>query len=111
MSAALAPLAAAPGWLVARPIAHRGRHDRAGGVIENSLAAYDRMSSTCVGLTWVRPRATFTSTMKYTTRVTMMRRGTSLVMANMLLSTATNTKIGMAFNAMASGVTISPSTL
>lgn len=34
-----APLAAAPDWLVARPIAHRGLHDRAGGVIENSLAA------------------------------------------------------------------------
>lgn len=39
MSAALAPLDAAPDWLVARPIAHRGLHDRAGGVIENSLAA------------------------------------------------------------------------
>ncbi|WP_372426401.1 glycerophosphodiester phosphodiesterase family protein [Salinarimonas chemoclinalis] len=30
---------AAPGWLVARPIAHRGLHDRAAGVIENSRAA------------------------------------------------------------------------
>jgi len=39
MSAAQAPLAAAPDWLVARPIAHRGLHDRTGGVIENSLAA------------------------------------------------------------------------
>lgn len=29
----------APGWLTARPIAHRGLHDRAGGVIENTLAA------------------------------------------------------------------------
>ena len=29
----------APGWLTARPIAHRGLHDRAGGVVENSLAA------------------------------------------------------------------------
>ncbi|MBX9760440.1 MAG: glycerophosphodiester phosphodiesterase [Beijerinckiaceae bacterium] len=28
-------------WLVARPIAHRGLHDRAGGVIENSLVAAD----------------------------------------------------------------------
>lgn len=28
-----------PGWLVGRPIAHRGLHDRAAGVIENSLAA------------------------------------------------------------------------
>ncbi|WP_349368543.1 glycerophosphodiester phosphodiesterase family protein [Salinarimonas sp.] len=34
-----APLAAAPDWLTARPIAHRGLHDRAAGVIENSLAA------------------------------------------------------------------------
>ncbi|MGP9820830.1 glycerophosphodiester phosphodiesterase family protein [Salinarimonas sp. NSM] len=33
------PLEAAPGWLVARPIAHRGLHDRAAGVIENSRAA------------------------------------------------------------------------
>lgn len=29
----------APAWLVARPIAHRGLHDRARGLIENSLAA------------------------------------------------------------------------
>ena len=31
----------APAWLTARPIAHRGLHDRARGVIENSLAAAD----------------------------------------------------------------------
>ena len=35
-----------PGWLTARPIAHRGLHDRAAGVIENSpsaaLAAIDK---------------------------------------------------------------------
>ncbi len=29
----------APGWLVARPIAHRGLHDRARGLVENTLAA------------------------------------------------------------------------
>jgi glycerophosphoryl diester phosphodiesterase len=29
----------APDWLIARPIAHRGRHDAAAGVIENTLAA------------------------------------------------------------------------
>ncbi|WP_428977771.1 glycerophosphodiester phosphodiesterase family protein [Lichenibacterium minor] len=29
----------APDWLVRRPIAHRGLHDRAAGTIENSLAA------------------------------------------------------------------------
>lgn len=29
----------APDWLVGRPIAHRGLHDRAAGVIENSLSA------------------------------------------------------------------------
>ena len=29
----------APAWLVARPIAHRGLHDEAKGVIENTLAA------------------------------------------------------------------------
>jgi len=29
----------APAWLVATPIAHRGLHDRARGVIENSIAA------------------------------------------------------------------------
>ena len=34
----------------------------------------------------------------------MMRRGISLVMEYMLLSTATNTKIGTAFSAIASGV-------
>jgi glycerophosphoryl diester phosphodiesterase len=27
-------------WLTARPIAHRGLHDRAGGVIENSMSAF-----------------------------------------------------------------------
>lgn len=32
-------LGAAPAWLTARPIAHRGLHDRAAGRIENSLAA------------------------------------------------------------------------
>lgn len=31
----------APGWLVSRPIAHRGLHDRSKGIIENSLSAAD----------------------------------------------------------------------
>ena len=31
----------APEWLVARPIAHRGLHDRSKGVIENTLSAAD----------------------------------------------------------------------
>lgn len=30
-----------PAWLVARPIAHRGLHDRAAGIPENTLAAAD----------------------------------------------------------------------
>ncbi len=42
--------------------------------------------------------------------MTISRRGTSLVIANMLLNTATNTKIGMALSAIASGVTTSFST-
>ena len=29
----------APGWLVARPIAHRGLHDRASGLVENTIGA------------------------------------------------------------------------
>jgi glycerophosphoryl diester phosphodiesterase len=29
----------APGWLTARPIAHRGLHDRARGIVENTLSA------------------------------------------------------------------------
>lgn len=29
----------APGWLVARPIAHRGLHDRSKGILENTLSA------------------------------------------------------------------------
>ncbi|PIK72503.1 glycerophosphodiester phosphodiesterase, partial [Methylobacterium frigidaeris] len=29
----------APGWLIARPIAHRGLHDRAAGIPENTIAA------------------------------------------------------------------------
>ena len=32
----------APDWLIARPIAHRGLHDAAQGIIENSLAAARR---------------------------------------------------------------------
>ena len=34
-----APGPNAPDWLTARPIAHRGLHDRAGGVPENTIAA------------------------------------------------------------------------
>ena len=33
--------AQAPAWLTARPIAHRGLHDRASGIPENTLAAAD----------------------------------------------------------------------
>ena len=29
----------APGWLTERPIAHRGLHDQAAGIVENSLSA------------------------------------------------------------------------
>ncbi|MET0259213.1 MAG: glycerophosphodiester phosphodiesterase, partial [Methylobacterium sp.] len=29
----------APGWLTARPIAHRGLHDRSAGIPENTIAA------------------------------------------------------------------------
>ena len=29
----------APGWRVARPVAHRGLHDRANGIIENTVSA------------------------------------------------------------------------
>ncbi len=31
-----------PSWLIARPIAHRGLHDGAQGIVENSLAAAQR---------------------------------------------------------------------
>ena len=31
----------APDWLIARPIAHRGLHHRASGIVENSLSAAD----------------------------------------------------------------------
>ena len=34
-------MAEAPAWLTARPIAHRGLHDRAAGIPENTLAAAD----------------------------------------------------------------------
>ncbi|MBL4907160.1 MAG: hypothetical protein JKX94_06895 [Sneathiella sp.] len=33
---------AAPDWLISRPIAHRGLHDRASGAIENSMTAFRR---------------------------------------------------------------------
>src|SRR5262245_39466885 len=42
--------------------------------------------------------------MKYTTSVTISRRGTSLVTGYMLLNTATSTKIGIAFSATATGL-------
>ena len=29
-----------PGWLTARPVAHRGLHDAAAGVIENTPSAF-----------------------------------------------------------------------
>jgi glycerophosphoryl diester phosphodiesterase len=32
----------APAWLIARPIAHRGRHDARNGIVENTLAAAER---------------------------------------------------------------------
>jgi glycerophosphoryl diester phosphodiesterase len=35
------------GWLVARPIAHRGLHDAAKGIIENSLAAAPMATPWC----------------------------------------------------------------
>ena len=31
----------APSWLTARPIAHRGLHDAARGVVENTLPAFE----------------------------------------------------------------------
>ena len=31
----------APDWLTARPVAHRGLHDRARGIIENAHAAFE----------------------------------------------------------------------
>ena len=49
--------------------------------------------------------------MKYTTTVTISRRGTSDVIENMLLNTATSTKIGTALSAIASGVSKSLSRL
>ena len=49
--------------------------------------------------------------MKYTTTVTISRRGTSDVIENMLLNTATSTKIGTALRAIASGVSRSLSRL
>ncbi len=73
--------------------------------IATSVAAYERMSSSWIACTSRSPRATLTSTMKYTTSVTISRRGTSLVTENMLLNTETKTKIGTAFRPIASGDT------
>src|ERR1700730_9136336 len=69
-----------------------------------SEAAYDDISSSCVASVFVRPLVTFTKTTKNTTIVTMSRRGTELVIANMLLNTETSTMIGTAFTAIASGL-------
>src|SRR5689334_20616530 len=49
--------------------------------------------------------------MNDTIRVTISRRGTSVVLANMLLNTGTSTMIGIALSATASGVTSSLTTL
>ena len=70
-------------------------------------AAYERISSTWVALTWRSPLATLTSTMKNTINITIVRRGVEVVDENMLLSTGTRTMIGIALRATASGVTIS----
>ena len=65
----------------------------------------------CVALTWRSPLATLSSTMNDTINVTIKRRGTSVVLTNMLLNTGTSTMIGMALSATASGVTNSLTTL
>ncbi len=36
----------APAWLIAQPIAHRGLHDIAGGIVENTLAAAEAAAAT-----------------------------------------------------------------
>ena len=64
-----------------------------------------------MGLTCRRPLATLSSTMNDTMSVTISRRGTSVVLANMLLNTGTSTMIGMALSATANGVTSSLTTL
>ena len=33
-----------PSWLVAKPIAHRGLHDKANGILENTLSAAEAIS-------------------------------------------------------------------
>jgi len=44
------------GWLIARPIAHRGLHDLAAGVIENSASAAEALFSMTPAARSCRPR-------------------------------------------------------
>jgi hypothetical protein len=46
----------APAWLTARPIAHRGLHDRAHGVIENTCAAALGAIAAIGAVNWFGPR-------------------------------------------------------
>ena len=55
------------------------------------VAAYERISSSCVASFWRRPLATWTKTMKNTASVTMIRRPIWLSSAYMLFSTPTIT--------------------
>ncbi len=69
------------------------------------LAAYDCISSICVGLLCRRPLVTWTKTMKKTAMLTMSRRPIWLSRAYMLLSTPTITTAGTAATVTASGLT------
>ena len=46
------------GWLIARPIAHRGLHDAAAGVIENSGPAAEAAIGLAILVVYFRNRGT-----------------------------------------------------
>ena len=78
------------------------RSDRPLGV-----AAYERISSSWIGVDLAQPAERVDEDGKNTTIVTMSRRGMLLVVENMLLKIGARAMIGMALRAAASGVTSS----
>src|SRR4051812_46178866 len=76
--------------------------------MSNSLAAYDRIRSTWEGRTEVRPRRVLTSTGKKQRTAAVAILGAGESGSNQALKIGENAMIGIAFAAIASGISASP---
>ena len=77
--------------------------------MSSSLAAYDRIRSTCAGRTEVSPRRVLTRTGKKHRTPAVAIRGAGESGSNQALKIGENAMIGMAFAAIAIGIRASPS--